>query len=112
MMMVTEVHGEGAHGEGEGQAGASHTLPGVMEGDSQHPHGDGQDDCLAIGRGVEVMVAEVLGDGAHGEGGDQAGAGHTQPGVGGDGRYHIADGREDDLTVGGVLLQEDQKILL
>lgn len=104
MEVVAGVHGDGAHGGEGGQAGASHTLPGVMEGDSQHPHGDGHDDCLAIGRGIEVMVAEVLGDGAHGEGGDQAGAGHTQPGVGGDGRYHIADGREDCQDVGKEIL--------
>jgi hypothetical protein len=104
MEVVAGVQGDGAHGGGGGQAGASRTLPGVMEGDSQHPHGDGHDDCLAIGRGVEVMVAEVLGDGAHGEGGDQAGASHTQPGVGGDGRYHIADGREDCQDVGKEIL--------
>ena len=112
MEVVSGVHSDGAHGEGGGQTGASHTQPGVVEGDGQYPHRDGHDDCLAIARGIEVMVAEVLGEGAHGEGGDQAGASHTQPGVRGDDRYHIADGREDDLTVGGVLLQEDQKILL
>ena len=31
-------------------------------------------------------------------------ASHTQPGVGGDGRYHIADGREDCQDVGKEIL--------
>ena len=46
------------------------------------------------------MVAEVLGEGVHGEREDQAGASQTQPGVGGDDRYQIADGSEDYKTVG------------